>query len=201
MKEGPASRPGACAGHLVLRLAHAVQDITVRWVIEYSEKPDFSDLPPLKLNTALFDKTALIDSAGQDIVEDLVISGGLVKAGRFVYAKLTPGDIFSFPRGETRQLQNGVVYYFQNYKVRDGCISNDYVPDGDGVRITQRFPTEVLTRPSSLEVCPSAALVLRAVFAVCFPLGSCLLFPFELREVSGHVHQPRVGACAALSEV
>ena len=151
-------------------VAYPLQDITIRWVIEYSEEPDFSNLPPLNLNTELFDKTAFIDSAGQDIQESFVISRGVVKAGRFVYTKLTPSDAFSFPRGETRRLENGVRYYFKNYKVRDGCISNDWVPCGDGVCITQRYPTEVLTRPPFLEVL--MCLVVRCV--------RCLLFPFEL---------------------
>lgn len=140
-------------------------DITIRWVIEYSEKADFSNLPPLNINSELFDKTAFIYSGGQDIEEDMVISRGVVKGGRFVYTKLTPDDEFSFPRGETRVLENGVKYYFKNYKVRDGCISNDWVASGGGVRITERYPTEVLTRPPFLEAAglPSAVRNLRHV--------------------------------------
>jgi hypothetical protein len=169
-------------------VAHPVQDITIRWVIEYSEKADFSNLPPLNINSELFDKTAFIYSGGQDIEEDMVISRGVVKGGRFVYTKLTPDDEFSFPRGETRVLENGVKYYFKNYKVRDGCISNDWVASGGGVRITERYPTEVLTRPPFLEVfrCLAVCRVCCAVF--CFFM-SCLLLHAEQGVRATHAWQ------------
>mmetsp|Transcript_49411 Transcript_49411/g.72480 ORF Transcript_49411/g.72480 Transcript_49411/m.72480 type:complete len:922 (-) Transcript_49411:1602-4367(-) len=116
-------------------------DTTIRWVLEYSEEEDFSNLPPLSLNRSMFDKTADISRGGVDL--DFILDNrGKVKAGRFVFTKLTPNDQFNFPIA--KQLENGVMYYFKNYKVRDGCVSPP-------LNTHAIYPSEVLTRPSILQ--------------------------------------------------
>ena len=98
------------------------QDSTIRWVLEYSEVADFSNLAPLNLQLPLFDKRTYISSSGRDLENDFILDPrGKVRGGRFVYTKSTPVDEFTFP--QSRQLENGVDYYFKNYKVRDGCVS------------------------------------------------------------------------------
>ncbi len=98
-----------------------MQDTTIRWVLEYSEAADFSNLKPLDLSRPVFDSTLSIDPSGEDI--DIEFDGvtGSVNSGRFVFAKVDPNDEFKFPR--TKMLENGNFYFFKNYKVRDGCVS------------------------------------------------------------------------------
>jgi len=148
-------------------------DTTIRWVVEYSEEADFSDLPPLSLNLSVFDKTADISSLGVDLEKDFVLdSRGSLKAGRFVFTKLTPNDQFNFP--VTKQLENGVMYYFKNYKVRDGCVSPPLITHSI-------YPSEVLTRPSILESqgFPSAVRELQHVAVLPDRVEMKWLFPWD----------------------
>ena len=112
--------------------------------MEYSIDPSFSNLPPLNLQLPIFDKTAAVSSDGVDLANDFDLDEeGRVRAGRFVFTKLTPYDEFTFPR--TRFLENGVMYYFKNYKARDGCVSPP-------LNTHSVYPSEVMTRPSILQV-------------------------------------------------
>ena len=131
------------------------QDTTIRTVLEYSEDEDFSDLPALDLQLDIFDKTKPLDEYGVDI--DIATRGGadgMIKSGRFVFTKKRPDSAFIFP--VTKQLENGVMYYFRNYKVRDGCIS----PQPDTFLL---YPSEVETRPRVLQV-RSCDLIVLCVF-------------------------------------
>jgi hypothetical protein len=116
-------------------------DATIRTVLEYSENPSFEDLPELDLARDVFDKTAPLDEYGVDI--DISMRGSAIKSGRFVFTKKRPDSSFIFP--VTRQLENGVDYYFRNYKVRDGCIS----PPPETFLL---YPSEVVTKPIFLQV-------------------------------------------------
>ena len=90
-------------------------DTTIRWVLEYSEQSDFSDLEELSLaGSSVFDKSQSLDVNGVDL--DVKQEGGVIKSGRFVFTKKQPQDQFVFPRDG--KLENGVIYYFKNYKVR-----------------------------------------------------------------------------------
>lgn len=121
-----------------------LQDKTIRWVMEYSTDPSFENVPPLNLQLPIFDKTAAVSSDGVDLANDFDLDvAGRVKGGRFVFTKLTPFDEFKFPK--TRVLENGVLYYFKNYKVRDGCVSPP-------LNTHSVYPSEVMTRPSILQV-------------------------------------------------
>jgi hypothetical protein len=126
---------------LILKDATLVQDATIRTVLEYSENPSFEDLPELDLARDVFDKTAPLDEYGVDI--DISMRGSAIKSGRFVFTKKRPDSSFIFP--VTRQLENGVDYYFRNYKVRDGCIS----PPPETFLL---YPSEVVTKPIFLQV-------------------------------------------------
>lgn len=125
----------------VLNDATVVQDTTIRTVLEYSEDEEFRDLPELDLQLDIFDKTAPIDEYGVDL--DISTRNGAVTSGRFVFTKKRPDSSFIFPK--TKQLENGVYYYFRNYKVRDGCIS-------PRKETFLEYKSEVETRPKRMQV-------------------------------------------------
>lgn len=115
-------------------------DTTIRTVLEYSEDEEFRDLPELDLQLDIFDKTAPIDEYGVDL--DISTRNGAITSGRFVFTKKRPDSSFIFPK--TMQLENGVIYYFRNYKVRDGCIS-------PRKETFLEYKSEVETRPKRMQ--------------------------------------------------
>ena len=122
-------------------------DTTIRWVLEYSELSDFSDLGELSLaGSSVFDKSQSLDVNGVDL--DVKKEGGVIKSGRFVFTKKQPQDEFEFPRDG--KLENGVIYYFKNYKVRQ--LNDTYWCVRPERSQHSLYPSEVETRPRFLGV-------------------------------------------------
>ena len=122
-------------------------DTTIRWVLEYSEQSDFSDLEELSLaGSSVFDKSQSLDVNGVDL--DVKQEGGVIKSGRFVFTKKQPQDQFVFPRDG--KLENGVIYYFKNYKVRQ--LNATYWCVRPERSQHSLYPSEVETRPRFLGV-------------------------------------------------
>ncbi|KAJ1475813.1 hypothetical protein T484DRAFT_1967327, partial [Baffinella frigidus] len=114
-------------------------DATLRFVMDYSDDPQFANVAPLDVPGAVFQS---IPAGGMDVADAFRTDGqNSVKAGRFVYIKESaPGQEFHFP--QTRQLRPGRVYYFRNYVVHGTCVSPP-------VETHATFPSEVATTPVS----------------------------------------------------
>jgi hypothetical protein len=98
-----------------------VQDYEVTYILEYSNDPTFSNLPPIPAGT--FSSYELMNG-GRMGDHDLQYVNGALTAGRFIFVKyLSPDQTFNFP-STAGALQNGRTYWMRNYRISNGCRSS-----------------------------------------------------------------------------